>query len=58
MIGVEQGPAFAAQAAQAALLATFCLLVALAVPRIGLGTGFLVALACALLVQAASFRRR
>lgn len=37
--------------------AMFCLLVALAVPRIGLATGFLVALACALLVQAASFKR-
>ncbi len=38
--------------------ATFCLLVALGVPRMGLAPGFLAALACALLVQAASFRRR
>lgn len=37
--------------------AVFCLLVALAVPRAGLALGFGVALACALLVQAASFRR-
>ncbi|MHB1121992.1 MAG: hypothetical protein ACYC0T_04620 [Ramlibacter sp.] len=38
--------------------ATFCLQVALAVPRIGLALGFLAALACTLLVQAASFQRR
>ena len=38
--------------------ATFCLLVALAVPRLGLAPGFLAALVCALVVQAASFRRR
>jgi len=37
--------------------AVFCLAVALAVPGWGLGAGFLAALACALPVQAASFRR-
>jgi len=38
--------------------ATFCLVVALAVTRMGVALGFVVALACALLVQAATFRRR
>jgi len=38
--------------------ATFCLTVALAAPPMGVALGFVVALACALLVQAATFRRR
>jgi hypothetical protein len=38
--------------------ATFCLAVALGVPRFGTSTGFGLALGCALLVQAASYQRR
>jgi hypothetical protein len=35
----------------------FCLVVAMSVPQAGVGLGFLIALVCALLVQAATFKR-